>query len=113
MKLVKKNIFPLTTLFASCYISFLFVSGVIIGCISTYFFDKYFIKKARIKTIKLNIYKWRIHFHHWLMGISVLSVIWLSGFLPVFPHVVLGVVGGVILHDFYFDKNWYRVILKK
>ncbi|PIU16330.1 hypothetical protein COT20_00700 [bacterium (Candidatus Gribaldobacteria) CG08_land_8_20_14_0_20_39_15] len=87
--------------------------GIIIGYVTTYVFDIKFIKKERIKTIKFNIGRRRLHLHHWLMGAIAFLVCWIIGVLSFIPAVVLGMAGGVIAHDLYLDKDWHKIIVKK
>jgi len=112
MSKTKKIILPSTAI-ASSFYSVLFAVGLIVG----YWMTKYFFKKTwdkgRIGPIFLNLGRWQIHLHHWLMGVLVLYLIGNMHLFPVFPKIFLGAIGGIIFHDLYFDKEWYRIVLKK
>ena len=78
------------------------------------FYDK-FIASGKIGASKifLNFKKWQIHLHHWLIGALIIVAIGLAGWLIILPKFFLGLVCGLSLHDIYFDKKWYKVILKR
>ncbi len=110
-----KKILPGATVLISSYFSILFAVGLVIG----YFITKYFyngvVEKERLKMkpIFLNFGKRQIHLHHWLMGVLVFLLIWFFGWLGSLPIFFVGALFGLILHDLYFDKEWYKVVLKK
>lgn len=113
MKIIKKIIFPKLTILASLYISTLFALGILIGYLSTIFFFREFIDKGRIRSsINLSFGKWQVHFHHWLMAGFFLFLVWVTGSLHLFPNISLGFFGGLMLHDFHFDKDWYKIFKK-
>ncbi len=87
--------------------------GLIIGYLGTIYVHKKALKKGKLKFIFLNIGKWKIHLHHWIIGILVFILIWIAGWLNVFPKFCLGAIWGLVFHDLYFDKEWYKVILRK
>lgn len=109
-KKFKKFIFPGTTLIVSVYISVLFATGIIIGYLSTIFFDKKFLKTGRINSLVLNLGKWKIHLHHWLLASFAILITYFFSSLSIFW---IGIFGGLALHDIYTDKKWYKVIYKK
>lgn len=109
----KKFALPATTLIVSGYISLLFALGVIIGYLGTHFCHKKITKKRRLQSVNIKLGRWRIHFHHWLMGGVGLLLLLLFGILHLLPRVCLGIAAGLMFHDFYSDKDWYKVILKR
>ena len=113
MKKVKKFIFPGTTLLVSLYISVLFTFGIIFGYITTLLFHKKIVERGKLKPIFLKIGKWEIHLHHWLMGALAIFVFWVVGWFPYLPKFCLGALGGLVFHDIYSDREWYKIILKK
>ena len=113
MSKVKKIIFPSTTLVFSFYFSVLFGFGVILGYLITDLFCKKFLDTGKVKSIFLKIGNYKIHLHHWLSGSIVFLMIYLSGYMCLIPKVVLGMLGGLIVHDLYLDKEWYRVLLRE
>ncbi len=69
--------------------------------------------EEKIKMVRFNIGKWRLHVHHWLMGAIAFLVCWVAGVLGFIPIVILGFAGGVMAHDLHLDKNWHKIIMKK
>jgi len=111
-KKIKKFIFP-TALIASLYISVGFAIGVIIGYLGTNLFHKKFIKTGKVNIVIFDLGNWKIHLHHWVMGILAIFAFYFIGLLSFLPIFFIGTLGGLIFHDLYTDKNWYRVIRKK
>ncbi len=108
----KKIILP-GIIFISSFYSVLFTLGLIFGyCAVIYFFKKMWNKKIA-KPIFLNFGKWQIHLHHWLLGLLALCVIGDVRLFHILPKFFLGFIGGIICHDLYFDKEWYKVVLRK
>ena len=112
MAKVKKFIFPGTTLLISLYISGLFAVGIVFGYFCTLIFHKKVTEKEIVKPIFLNFGKWKIHFHHWIIGGVSLLVIWLGGWMSIAPRIFLGLIGGMVVHDFYSDRHWYKIVVK-
>lgn len=113
MKNVKKMILPSTAIIVSFYLSLLFLIGIIVGYWGTNKFCKKYIDGGKINPIYLDLGKWELHFHHWLMGISAFFTIWFFGFYNIIPEIILGAIGGMTVHDFYTDKEWHKVLYKK
>lgn len=112
-KNAKKLIFPGTTLAASFYISFLFTLGIIIGYFGTDLFCRKFIKTGRIKKSIFGLGKWEFHLHHWISGSLVVFAAYLTNLFSFLPILLVGTLGGLIFHDLYTDKKWYKVIYRK
>ena len=108
-----KKILPGVTFIISLYFSFLFALGLIIGYLGFDHFHKKALEKGNSRAIFLNFGKWQIHFHHWLVGILVFLLIWIAGWLHIFPKFCLGAIWGLVFHDIYLDREWYKVILRK
>jgi hypothetical protein len=111
MTKTKKFIFPGTTLLISFYLSALFALGMIIGYLGTALFHKKFITEKNL--VIFNWGRWKIHFHHWLMGVSILFGLWMGGWLPLIPEIGLGALGGFMFHDLHLDRKWHKIFLKK
>lgn len=113
MKRIKNFVFPVAVLAISWYISFLFVLGIIIGHISTNYYHKKVAGKPRLQQVYIPFFRWKIHFHHWLMGVVAILIFWVTGVLNVVPHIILGMTGGIIFNDFYSYDDWHKIVLKK
>lgn len=101
----------ISSLGALSFISFLATIGGVTG----YFLARWGgSKKAgmsgRIKSIKLKIGKYHFHFHHWLVGLSLLFL----GIFDVIPllkeAIFQGVIIGVIFQGIFDYSDWYKVI---
>lgn len=112
-KKIKKFILPGTTLIISLYLSVLFAIGVIIGYLGTNLFHKKFIRTGRIGLLTFNLGKWRIHLHHWLLASLLIFVGYIAHFISSLPIFFIGILGGLIFHDLYSDKTWYKVVYRK
>ena len=112
MRKIKKFIFPGTAIIISFYISALFAVGIVIGYIGTIVFHKKIVEKERLKPVIIRIGKWKFHLHHWVMGGLIFLPILLGGWLQFFPRFLLGMLGGLVFHDIYSDRKWYKVITR-
>lgn len=110
MRKIKRFIFPGISLLVSALVSLLFTSGLLFGFIGTHFFQKKIIGR---KKLFLTLGRQRIHLHHWLMGVLFLLLLWLVGWLGILPKFCLGGTVGIICHDLFTDKNWYRILVKR
>jgi hypothetical protein len=113
-KKVKKLIFPGAGLMiSSYYVSILFAVGIILGYFGTMLFHKKLVDTGKVKLIIFNLGKWKIHLHHWILGILIFFFIYLTNILSYLPIIFLGGLSGLIFHDLYTDKVWYKVIYKE
>lgn len=110
-KKVKKFLFPGTALIASSYISLLFAIGALTGYLGIKFFDKKFLKTGKIEPLFFGIGNWEIHLHHWVSASLAIFAISLAA--PSLSVFWMGIFGGLIFHDIYTDRNWYKVFYRK
>jgi hypothetical protein len=67
---------------------------------------------GKIKSLAFNIGKYKLHLHHWLLGLGILiSAIWYQ-FLP-FPQFSFGFLGGVVFQGIFSYPDWHRILIKK
>lgn len=109
-----KKVLPAIILPASLYYShsFLFTIGIIVGYVVCRFFYKKFVENGKVDLVFIDCGKWKIHFHHWIMGAIFLALIWLIDWFYL-PSFFAGAVFGIIAHDIYDFNDWYKVVLKK
>jgi len=94
------------TVFSSALFSHIFALGMAISYLFTLWFCNNFVDAGKINPMIFNIKNWQIHFHHWLLGGSLFALALNFSLSPIY----LGLCGGIMLHDFYHDKDWHRVL---
>ena len=106
-----KMFFPAIVLVASFRYSFLFTTGIIVGYITCKILCLYFVHNGKINSIFLDYGKWKVHLHHWIIGIIILAVALVLDhfYLPTF---FAGAVCGMIIQDIYDYNDWHKVIVK-
>lgn len=107
-----KIVLPAIVLATSLYYSFSFTGGIVIGYILCKLFCHLFVHNGKIDSIFLDYGKWRVHLHHWIMGIVLLASVWVIDrfYLPTF---FAGFICGIIIQDIYDYTDWHKVIVKK
>ena len=69
--------------------------------------------EGRIRSIVIPIGKFRLHLHHWLLGVLVMCIgLIKSIFVYIPPEVFYGMLGGFVWQGVYCYSDWYRVIYK-
>lgn len=105
----KTVVMPAIVLATSLY-SVWFMWAIILGYFSSKIFYIFFVESGKVDCIFIKWRKWKIHFHHWIMGAMVLGIAWiLDYYLSTF---LTGFVIGVIIHDIYDFNDWYKVVLR-
>ena len=112
----KKIVLPVVVLGASIHYSFSFTIGIVIGYVLCKIFCKLFLRhgdnvNGKIEKVFVNFGKWKIHLHHWIMGIIVLAIVWVIDYFYL-PTFFAGVICGIILQDIYDYNDWYKIFLK-
>jgi len=111
MKL-KKIIFHISVAVSIGYISLLLYLGLIFG----YFSAKIFLAgkidlPRRIGMIKFKLRNYQFHLHHWLLSLILIIIALFKDLMPFMPReLFFGILGGIIVQDIYWDKDWHRVI---
>lgn len=107
----KKILLPAIVLATSFYYSWSFTWGIVIGYVLCKAFCHLFVNNGKIDSIFIDYGKWKIHLHHWIIGIMILAIVWVIDYFYL-PAFFAGVVCGVILQDIYDYNDWYKVIVK-
>ena len=102
---------PAAVLVASFYYSFLLALGLALGYIGSKVFSKYFLESGKTEKIYIDCGKWKIHFHHWILGALLLLIVWIIDYFYL-PRFFVGVVCGIIAHDIYDFNDWHQVLVK-
>ena len=106
-----KRFLPAIVLGTSFYYSITFTTGVILGYILCRLFCHLFVHKGKVDSIFFDIGKWKVHLHHWIMGLGVLGLVWVIDYFYL-PTFFAGVVVGVIIQDIYDYNDWHQVIMR-
>ena len=111
-KIKAKKVLPVIVLGASFYYSYLFAIGIVVGYVVCKLFYINFVEKGKVDLVFVDCWKWKIHIHHWIMGVIFLGFVWIiDWFYP--PSFFAGAVFGIMAHDIYDFNDWYKVVLKK
>ena len=107
-----KKVLPAIVLASTFYYSFLMMLGLVLG----YFGAKIYCLALNIdensdRRIFVDCGKWKIHFHHWILGTLVLLIVWIVDYFYL-PRFFVGVIAGIIAHDIYDFNDWHQVIVK-
>lgn len=106
-----KKVLPAIVLATSFYYSFVLALGLFLGYLGCKIFYKKFVESGKIDNIYIDCGKWKIHFHHWIMGAIVLAAVWVIDYFYL-PKFFIGAIGGIIAHDIYDFNDWYKIIVK-
>jgi len=103
---------PVVVLVVSSYYYFLWTIGLVLGYLGSKIFSKYLIENGKIDCIFIDCGKYKIHFHHWILGTLLLLLVGVIDYFYL-PRFFLGVVCGVIAHDIYDFNDWHKILIKK
>ncbi|MBM3206264.1 MAG: hypothetical protein FJZ43_01440 [Candidatus Staskawiczbacteria bacterium] len=106
-----KMLLPALVLPIALHYSIRFTAGIIVGYVLCKIFCIVFLKTGKVDSIFLDYGKWKVHLHHWIMGIAVLGIIWALDFFYL-PTFLAGFICGIILQDIYDYNDWHQVIIK-
>jgi len=107
-----KAFLPAMVLIPAAYYSLTFTSGIVIGYVLCKMFCHLFVHSGKIDSVFLDIGKWKLHLHHWIMGIMILALVWVIDYFYL-PAFFAGAVCGMIIQDIYDYNDWHKVIMKK
>ncbi len=107
-----KMMLPAMVLIPSFYYSITFTVGIVFGYLLCRAFCQLFVNNGRIDSIFLDFGEWKLHLHHWIMGIMILGLVWMVDYFYL-PTFFAGVICGVIIQDIYDYNDWHKVIVKK
>ena len=104
-------VLPAIVLATSFYYSLSFTSGIVIGYILCKIFCNLFVHNGKVDSIFIDYGKWKIHFHHWMMGAILLVIVWIVDHYYL-PTLFAGFVCGIIIQDIYDYNDWHKVIVR-
>lgn len=94
-----------------------FLPEVYLGIVLGYFAGKFgggkkFGQVGIVKSVIFNIGNYKLHLHHWLIGLGILtSAVWYS-FLP-FPQLSFGFLGGLAFQGIVCYSDWYKILIRQ
>jgi hypothetical protein len=110
IKLSKKFILSIPLALVSLQIFFGIVIGYIIG---KFLSGKKVGQSGIIKSIILQIGRYRLHLHHWLFSLSVLLLSLMVDFLLPLPKFSLSLLGGLTIQGIICYPDWHRILVKQ
>ena len=111
IKLLKNKKLLISSLGALSFISF----PITLAGVTGYFLARWGGGKkvglpGRIKSIILNIGRYRLHFHHWLIGLS-LFFLGIFAIVPALKETIFqGMIIGVFFQGIFDYPDWYKII---
>lgn len=107
---------PAIVLATSVNYSMRFTTGILVGYILCKIFCIVFLEhgdniNGKIEKIFVDFGKWKLHLHHWILGLIVLVGVWAIDYFYL-PTFLAGAICGVILQDIYDYNDWHKVIVK-
>ncbi|MEK7664274.1 MAG: hypothetical protein AAB340_02455 [Patescibacteria group bacterium] len=102
---------PAIVLATSINYSLRFTAGILIGYVLCKIFCNFLVKNGRVDSIFLDYGKWKVHLHHWIMGLGILVIVGIVDFLYL-PTFLAGAICGIIIQDIYDYNDWHKVIVK-
>lgn len=87
------------------------------GTVFGYFITKFLSGKQTgcpgiVRSVAFNIGDYRLHLHHWLLGLMVLIFAVWHQFLP-FSHFSYGFLGGLIFQGIFCYSDWCQVLVRR
>ena len=106
-----KRALPAVVLVTSIYYSLALTAGIVVGYVLCKAFCHLFVNNGKIDSIFIDYGKWKIHLHHWIMGVMVLAIVWLIDYFYL-PAFFVGVIAGIIIQDIYDYNDWHKVVVR-
>lgn len=106
-----KMILPAVVLATSLHYSVRFTLGIVAGYVLCKIFCSIFVENGKIDSIFLDYGRWKVHLHHWIIGIIILAIVWVVDYFYL-PTFLAGAICGIILQDIYDYNDWHKVIVK-
>ncbi len=105
-----KKYLPMVAIMATWYYSLILCAGLLVGYFASKIYSKYTLEKGSVDSIYVDCGKWKLHFHHWMMGFVVLALVWFL-YPALLSPLVVGMILGVIAHDFYDYNDWKEILV--
>ena len=103
-----------TALVAALLFGYLFVLSLLMGFVASRFIaGKSTGEKGRFNSIMVPFRKWRIHIHHWLYSLWLISISLVTGMYFIAPAITFGTLGGVTFQGIYCYRDWHIIMVKR
>jgi len=104
----------LLTLVSALLFGYLFIISVAMGFLASKFFaGKSTGKRGRLNSLLIPFGKWRIHLHHWLYSLWLISISLATGMYFIAPGITYGTLGGMTFQGIYCYKDWHIIMITK
>ena len=104
----------ITTILAAFLFGYLFVISLFMGFLASKFIaGKSTGEKGRFNSIIIPLKKWRIHLHHWLYFLWLISISFVTGMYFIAPAITFGTLGGITFQGIYCYRDWHIILLKR
>ena len=95
-------------------ISFEIYLGVVIGYLGALVLaGKETGKQGTVKSLILDLGKYKVHLHHWVIGLGFMPVAWHCNLAFLSDQFFLGLMGGLICQGILCYSDWHQVIFRK
>lgn len=81
--------------------------AVVVG----YYFAKFL--AARISSVIFPLGNYTFHFHHWMMGVVGIILLFIYNFSPAIESIGFGFLGGLIFEGVSSYPDWHDIFKKK
>lgn len=101
---------------ASIAIAAMFISFELgISMIGGYFIARFLAgaktnARGRIPSLRFCFKTYKVHLHHWFIGLSILVLALMLHFFVVTPHVFYGFLSGIIVQGVSHYDDWPRIV---
>ena len=66
--------------------------------------------RGRIPSIRFYFKTYKVHLHHWFIGLSILVLTLTLHFFVVTPHIFYGFLSGVIVQGVVYYDDWPKIV---
>lgn len=109
----RKKFVSAAALAAFTYTSVIFTSGMLLGYWLTKKFCKKYIESGFLQCLYIDIKGWKVHLHHWILGVFVVLLLLSLGWESQIPKFFWGVLAGIIAQDIYDFDDWHKVVIRE
>lgn len=98
----------------SMLISFELGLSLLIGYfLATFFAGAATKQQGRLKSLIFSIRQYRVHLHHWLLSLAVLSLALVFNFFVIAPVLFYGFLGGITIQGIVNYQDWKQVVMRE